>query len=223
MWKEFTAEGVLAYPNFVETVTKLKPMYWGRAIGGMLFLAGMFMLTYNVVRTMMGAPKPVDEEAMVPDSLPSHSAPPKYWHAVLEGKPMLLTTLTVVVIAIGGIVEMVPVFLIESNVPTISAVKPYTPLELEGRDIYVREGCYNCHSQMIRPFRDEVARYGDYSKPGEFIYDRPFQWGSKRTGPDLHRVGGKYSNLWHLRHMDDPRLTTPGSLMPAFSTSSGIS
>jgi cytochrome c oxidase cbb3-type subunit I/II len=110
----------------------------------------------------------------------------------------------------------VPVFLIESNVPTISAVKPYTPLELEGRDIYVREGCYNCHSQMVRPFRDEVARYGDYSKPGEFVYDRPFQWGSKRTGPDLHRVGGKYNHLWHLRHLDDPRLTTPGSLMPSY-------
>jgi cytochrome c oxidase cbb3-type subunit I/II len=216
MWKEFTADGVLAYPNFVETVTKLKPMYWGRAIGGMLFLAGMVLLAYNVVRTMMAASRPKDEEASVPEAAPRHTAPAKYWHTVLEGKPMVLTALTVVVIAIGGVAEMVPVFLIESNVPTITAVKPYTPLELEGRDIYVREGCYNCHSQMIRPFRDEVARYGDYSKPGEFVYDRPFQWGSKRTGPDLHRVGGKYNNLWHLRHMDDPRLTSPGSLMPAY-------
>jgi cytochrome c oxidase cbb3-type subunit I/II len=200
----------------VETVTKLKPMYWGRAIGGMLFLSGMFLLAYNVARTVMAARKPGDEEASVPETAPRHAAAPKYWHAVLEGKPMVLTGLTVIVISLGGIAEMVPVFLIESNVPTISAVKPYTPLELEGRDIYVREGCYNCHSQMIRPFRDEVARYGDYSKPGEFVYDHPFQWGSKRTGPDLHRVGGKYNNLWHLRHMDDPRLTSPGSLMPAY-------
>ena len=117
---------------------------------------------------------------------------------------------------IGGLVEMVPTFLIRSNIPTIASVKPYTPLELEGRDIYVREGCYTCHSQMIRPFRDEVERYGDYSKPGEFVYDHPFQWGSKRTGPDLQRVGGKYSNLWHARHLDDPRVTSPGSVMPPY-------
>ena len=215
MWKEFTADGLLAYPNFVETVTKLKPMYWGRAIGGIMFLGGLLIMVYNVARTVMAAGKPVDEEANVPDALPRPEAE-HYWHAILEGKPLILTGLTVVVISIGAIAEMVPVFLIESNVPTIAAVKPYTPLELEGRDIYVREGCYNCHSQMIRPFRDEVARYGDYSKPGEFVYDHPFQWGSKRTGPDLHRVGGKYNNLWHIRHLDDPRLTSPGSLMPSY-------
>jgi cytochrome c oxidase cbb3-type subunit I/II len=107
--------------------------------------------------------------------------------------------------------------LVKSNIPTIATVKPYTPLEIEGRDIYVREGCYNCHSQMIRPMRHEVERYGDYSKPGEFIYDRPFQWGSKRTGPDLARVGGKYPNLWHVRHMERPRSTTPNSVMPPYA------
>ena len=218
MWKEFTREGVLAYPNFVEIVTKLAPCFWLRAFGGSLYLGGLFLMVYNVARTIGSAPKPVDEEALVPEPRPDEAQPAlaRYWHTVLEGRPLSLALLTAVVIAIGGIVEMVPTFLIESNVPTITAVKPYTPLELEGRDIYVREGCYNCHSQMIRPFRDEVARYGDYSKPGEFVYDHPFQWGSKRTGQDLQRVGGKYNHLWHLRHLDDPRLTSPGSIMPAY-------
>ncbi len=141
---------------------------------------------------------------------------PSHWHAVLERKPLLLGMIALLVVLIGGIVEMVPTFLIRSNIPTIASVKPYTPLELEGRDIYLREGCYNCHSQMIRPFRDEVERYGEYSKPGEFVYDHPFQWGSKRNGPDLQRVGGKYSDLWHIRHLDDPRSTSPGSIMPSF-------
>jgi cytochrome c oxidase cbb3-type subunit I/II len=217
MWKEFTHEGVLAYPNFIEIVTKLIPFYWLRAFGGALYLTGLAVMVYNVVRTIRAASAPVDEEAMVPDGVQADAhGVVKYWHAVLEGKPLALALLTTVVIAIGGLVEIVPTFLIESNVPTITAVKPYTPLELEGRDIYVREGCYNCHSQMVRPFRDEVARYGDYSKPGEFVYDHPFQWGSKRTGPDLHRLGGKYNNLWHLRHMDDPRVTSPGSIMPSY-------
>ncbi len=216
LWKQFTPEGVLAYPNFVEIVTKLKPFYWMRAVGGGMYLSGLFILVYNVFRTISAAPKPVDEEAEVPETFQSNGAMVHYWHAVLEGRPFALAILTAIVISIGGIVEIVPTFLIESNVPTITAVKPYTPLELEGRDIYVREGCYNCHSQMVRPFRDEVARYGDYSKPGEFVYDHPFQWGSKRTGPDLHRVGGKYNNLWHLRHLDDPRLTSPGSIMPSY-------
>jgi cytochrome c oxidase cbb3-type subunit I/II len=218
MWKEFTSEGILAYPNFLEIVTKIIPLYWLRAVGGTLYLGGLFIMVYNVARTIQAAPAFRDEEAEVPDS-PAGAQPAaaaKYWHAVLEGKPLVLAVLTTIVIAIGGLVEMVPTFLIESNVPTITAVKPYTPLELEGRDIYVREGCYNCHSQMVRPFRDEVARYGDYSKPGEFVYDHPFQWGSRRTGPDLHRVGGKYNNLWHLRHLDDPRLTSPGSIMPSY-------
>jgi cytochrome c oxidase cbb3-type subunit I/II len=112
---------------------------------------------------------------------------------------------------------MVPTFLVQSNVPTISSVKPYTPLELQGRDLYVKEGCYTCHSQMIRPFRSETARYGEYSKAGEFVYDHPFQWGSKRTGPDLHRVGGKYPDSWHYNHMLDPSSMSPGSIMPSYS------
>jgi cytochrome c oxidase cbb3-type subunit I/II len=124
--------------------------------------------------------------------------------------------LSFVAIFIGGAIEIIPMLLIKSNVPTIETVKPYTPLEQYGRDMYVAEGCYTCHSQMIRPFRSETERYGEYSKVGEFIYDHPFQWGSKRTGPDLHRVGGKYPNSWHYKHMYDPREISPGSIMPAY-------
>jgi cytochrome c oxidase cbb3-type subunit I/II len=215
MWKEFNSDGMLSYPNFLETVTKIVPMYWLRAFGGVFYLTGAIVCIVNMVLTVRNAPGPAtDEEVMLPDPEPDHE--PTYWHAIIERKPIMLTLLTVVVIAIGGLVELVPTFLVESNVPTLAAVKPYTPLELEGRDIYVREGCYTCHSQMIRPFRDEVERYGDYSKPGEFVYDHPFQWGSKRTGPDLHRIGGKYSNLWHVRHLEDPQVTSPGSIMPSY-------
>ena len=130
-----------------------------------------------------------------------------------------MTILALIAVGIGGMVEIIPTFLVKSNVPTITSVKPYTPLELHGRNIYVREGCYTCHSQMIRPFRDEVARYGDYSKAGEFIYDRPFQWGSKRTGPDLAREGAgnlKKSNGWHFRHFREPASMSEGSIMPAY-------
>jgi cytochrome c oxidase cbb3-type subunit I/II len=129
----------------------------------------------------------------------------------------LFTTLSIVAVAIGGLVEIIPMYLIKNNVPTISAVKPYTPLEVMGRDIYIREGCVGCHSQMVRPFRSETERYGEYSKAGEFVFDHPFLWGSKRTGPDLHRVGGKYPDAWHYNHMDDPRTTSPGSMMPRYS------
>jgi cytochrome c oxidase cbb3-type subunit I/II len=138
----------------------------------------------------------------------------------LENKPVLFTTLALIAILIGGIIELVPTFLIKSNVPTITSVKPYTPLEIHGRDIYIREGCVNCHSQLIRPFRSEVLRYdpknGEYSKSGEYVYDHPFLWGSKRTGPDLHRIGGKYADSWHYRHMLTPQEVSTGSIMPAY-------
>jgi len=124
--------------------------------------------------------------------------------------------LSFVAVFIGGMVEIIPLMLVKSNVPKITAVEPYTPLELVGRDIYIREGCLGCHSQMIRPFRSETERYGEYSKSGEFIYDRPFLFGSKRTGPDLHREGGKYPDSWHYNHMLDPRSTSPGSIMPPY-------
>lgn len=137
-------------------------------------------------------------------------------HRALENKAGIFTVLIVVAISVGGIAELVPLAAVKSNVPTIATVKPYTPLELEGRDLYVREGCYNCHSQMIRPMAAETMRYGAYSRAGEFVYDHPFQWGSKRTGPDLARIGGKYPDAWHFRHMQDPALTSEGSIMPRY-------
>ena len=135
---------------------------------------------------------------------------------MIERKPILLLVMSLLVVALGGIFELIPTFMIKSNIPTIASVKPYTPLELQGRDIYVREGCYTCHSQMIRPFRYEVMRYGEYSKACEFVYDHPFQWGSKRTGPDLARIGGKYPDSWHFNHMLEPTSMAPGSVMPRY-------
>lgn len=128
----------------------------------------------------------------------------------------IMAVLTTITIMIGTITELVPLYTVQSSVPKIAEVTPYTPLELEGRDIYIREGCYTCHSQAVRPFRDETERYGPYSKPGEYVYDRPFQWGSKRTGPDLHRVGGKYPDSWHWIHMENPRAMEPASIMPSY-------
>jgi len=138
-------------------------------------------------------------------------------HRVLEGRMITFTVLVVLALAVGSLVEAIPMFFDKDNVKEIASVRPYSPLEVIGRDIYIREGCYNCHSQLVRPFRYETERYGEYSKAGEYVYDHPFQWGSKRTGPDLHRVGAKYPSLWHVRHMDRPASTTPGSVMPAYT------
>ena len=138
-------------------------------------------------------------------------------HAILEKNSIILVIGILIVIAIGGLVEIVPLFYLKNTIEKVDGVRPYTPLELAGRNIYVREGCYLCHSQMIRPLRDEVERYGHYSLAAESMYDRPFQWGSKRTGPDLARVGGKYSDNWHRDHMRDPRSVVPGSVMPNYS------
>lgn len=137
-------------------------------------------------------------------------------HRWIESRLTWMAVLTTITIMIGTIIELVPLYTVQSTVPRIAEVTPYTPLELEGRDIYVREGCYTCHSQAVRPFRDETERYGPYSKAGEYVYDRPFQWGSKRTGPDLHRVGGKYPDSWHWLHMIDPRSMSPESIMPNY-------
>ena len=138
------------------------------------------------------------------------------WHRVWERRPLKLTIFVAVAVLTASGLEIIPTFLIRSNVPTIATVEPYSQLELVGRDVYIAEGCYNCHSQMVRPIRMETERYGEYSKPGEFVYDHPFQWGSRRIGPDLHRVGGKYPELWHVRHMEDPTSTTPRSIMPPY-------
>jgi cytochrome c oxidase cbb3-type subunit 2 len=138
------------------------------------------------------------------------------WHEKIEKNAILLLVLTLLTVSIGGLVEIVPLFTIESTIERVEGMRPYTPLELAGRNIYIREGCYNCHSQMIRPFRDEVERYGHYSLAAESMYDHPFQWGSKRTGPDLARVGGKYSNEWQVAHLVEPRSVVPESIMPPY-------
>ncbi|MCK5074742.1 MAG: cytochrome-c oxidase, cbb3-type subunit II, partial [Calditrichia bacterium] len=218
MWKEFTTDGFLQYPLFLETVLQIVPMYMIRAFGGTLYFTGVFFMIYNLFKTAKAGQFENNEEAQAAalQKLPSDYKDKGYWHHWIERRPVQFIILTVVVVAIGGLVEIIPTYLVKSNVPTISSVKPYSPLELEGRDIYIREGCYTCHSQMIRPFRSETERYGEYSKAGEFVYDHPFQWGSKRTGPDLHRVGGKYPDAWHFNHMLDPQTMSPGSLMPTF-------
>jgi cytochrome c oxidase cbb3-type subunit I/II len=219
MWKQFNEDGFLQYPNFLETVIRLFPMYRLRAIGGTLYLAGVFLMVYNLWKTAKAGQFAPDQEVQAPalDAQPAHAIKAPWGHRWLEAKPLTFTVLTVVAILIGGLIEVIPMYLIKENVPTISSVKPYTPLEVLGRDLYIREGCVSCHSQMIRPFRSETERYGEYSKAGEFIYDHPFLWGSKRTGPDLHRIGGKYPDAWHFNHMDDPRSTSPGSMMPRYS------
>jgi cytochrome c oxidase cbb3-type subunit I/II len=216
MWQEFTPDGVLRYPNFLETVTQLMPMYKLRAFGGMLYLSGAIVMVYNLVKTMSTGNLLAEEAAEAPALEKLTVEPTGHWHRWIERRPVQMLLLSTVLILIGGMVEMIPTFMIKSNIPTIASVKPYTPLELQGRDIYIREGCYTCHSQMVRPFRHETERYGEYAKAGEYIYDHPFQWGSKRTGPDLLRVGGKYPNVWHYHHMIDPRTMSPGSIMPPY-------
>lgn len=220
MWKQFTDAGLLKY-QFIETVTYMKPFYAIRAFGGALFLTGAIVMMYNLFMTIAKGKLIANEDAEAPaltKEYAKHAG--EHWHRRVERKPIPFLLLTLIVILIGGIIELVPTFLIKSNVPTISSVKPYTPLELQGRDIYLREGCFTCHSQMVRPFRSETERYGEYSKAGEFVYDHPFQWGSKRTGPDLAREGTmnlKKSDTWHFNHMDDPQAISPGTIMPAYS------
>jgi cytochrome c oxidase cbb3-type subunit I/II len=216
MWKEFTPEGQLKW-QFMDSVTKMIPFYAARALGGLLYLVGALLMVYNLIKTVKAGNFTANEEASAPaltKDYATHGS--EHWHRWIERKPIQLMVLSLVVVAIGGIIEFVPTFLVKSNIPTISSVKPYTPLELQGRDIYVREGCYTCHSQMVRPFRSETSRYGEYSKAGEFIYDHPFQWGSKRTGPDLARLSNKYPDSWHYNHMLDPTSMSPGSIMPAY-------
>ncbi|MEJ5262555.1 MAG: cytochrome-c oxidase, cbb3-type subunit I [Ignavibacterium sp.] len=217
MWKQFNDLGTLQYPNFLETVLQIVPMYIIRAIGGTLYLAGVVLMIYNLVKTIKQGSFLAEETAEAPALHPFKDPFKKGTrHRWLEGKPVYFTIASLVVILIGGIVEFVPTFLVKSNIPTIASVKPYTPLELQGRDIYIREACNSCHSQLVRPFRSETERYGEYSKAGEYVYDHPFLWGSKRTGPDLHRIGGKYPNSWHYLHMENPRSMSPGSLMPPY-------
>lgn len=215
-WKEFTPEGTLKY-QFLDTVKQMQPFYAMRGVGGVLFLAGALIMCYNLYKTVKAGNVLNEEPAEAPPLTKVYEAhSSQHWHRWIERRPLQMLVLSLVVVALGGMIEMIPTFMVKSNIPTIVSVKPYTPLELHGRDIYIREGCYLCHSQMVRPFRSEVVRYGEYSKAGEFVYDHPFQWGSKRTGPDLARIGGKYPDSWHFNHMYEPGSISPGTIMPAY-------
>jgi len=223
MWKQFTPDGFLLYPNFLETVAQLIPMYTIRAFGGFLYVAGFLILVFNIVKTIQAGSFVAEEEAQAPamETLPVEKTQSETGHRFLERKPIRFLIIATIVILIGGIIEVIPTYLIKSNIPTITSVKPYTPLELQGRDIYVKEGCYNCHSQMVRPFRSETERYGEYSKAGESVYDHPFQFGSKRTGPDLAREGVKTGkiykpNSWHYNHFINPQKMNEASIMPKY-------
>ncbi len=242
MWRAFDATGNLQFPDFIETVVGLMPLYWIRVIGGTIYMLGALLMAFNFVMTWMTRPAKYEEPVQTaPRLLPLHEAAPEFasrltantdlghradvwqqkvahgwWHRVWERTPTKFVIYALIAVASGSLMEIIPLFAIRSNVPTIASVQPYTPLELAGRDIYVAEGCYNCHSQMIRPIWAETKRYGDYSKPGEFVYDHPFQWGSRRIGPDLAREGGLRSNLWHVLHLQDPRQSIQQSIMPAY-------
>ncbi|WP_119057120.1 cytochrome-c oxidase, cbb3-type subunit I [Candidatus Ornithobacterium hominis] len=218
MWKQFNPSGTLVYSNFLQTVTEIFPYYIMRAIGGTLYLLGSVLMVVNVIKTVKSGSFIKNEKAEAPALVkkPSTREKTEKVHPWLERSPLLFTLLSLLALAIGGLVEIVPTMVVKSNIPTISSVKPYTPLEMEGRDLYIREGCNACHTQMIRPFRDEVKRYGEYSKPGEFVYDHPFLWGSKRTGPDLAREGAKRTDSWHYKHLWNPRQTSEGSIMPRY-------
>jgi cytochrome c oxidase cbb3-type subunit I/II len=222
MWKQFTEAGDLVYPNYLEIVTQIMPMYWMRLFGGTLYFLGMFLLVYNIYKTVKAGSFIAQEAAEAP-ALEKEGVRKsgESYHRFIERRPIQFMILAIVAILIGGIIEIIPTFIIKSNIPTIATVKPYTPLELQGRDIYIKEGCYVCHSQMVRPFRSETERYGEYSKAGEYVYDHPFQWGSKRIGPDLWREGVKSgplykSNTWHYTHFMDPQKVNAQSIMPKY-------
>lgn len=240
MWRGMTPSGQLAYPDFVETTRAIIPMYWIRVGGGLLYLGGTLLCCWNIFATWRSRPEeyevPVYEAPRLEDVPFAPEQKPEselygvletakkfdvwstfWWHRVWERLPVKFTVMTTLAVLLASVLELVPTLVIRSNIPTIASVQPYTPLELAGRDIYVSEGCYNCHSQMIRPMVAETKRYGEYSKPGEFVYDHPFQWGSRRIGPDLAREGGKQSHQWHILHFHKPSDLTPGSIMPEYS------
>jgi cytochrome c oxidase cbb3-type subunit I/II len=219
MWKQFTAEGTLQYGNFLDTTLQLLPMHMMRALGGTLYLTGAIFMAFNLFKTMAQGTLLANEKAEAAPLaiIEEKNESDGHWHRWIEKRPIQLLLASLVMILVGSLVELVPTFMVKSNVPTIESVKPYSSLELEGRDIYIREGCVSCHSQLVRPFRSETERYGEFSKSGEFVYDHPFLWGSKRTGPDLHREGGKYPNSWHYHHMREPSSMSPGSIMPNYA------
>jgi cytochrome c oxidase cbb3-type subunit I/II len=223
MWKEFTDTGFLRYTDFMDTVTQIMPMYYTRVVGGTLYFLGALLFVINVFKTAKSGSMEANEESMAPvrETVSAKKIAGETTHRWIERRAVRFTVIILIAVFIGGVVEIIPMIAVKSNIPTIEAVKPYTPLELEGRDLYLREGCYTCHSQQVRPFRSEVMRYGEYSKEGEFVYDHPFQWGSKRTGPDLARAGYtgspiKRNEVWHFEHFMDPTSKAEGSIMPPY-------
>lgn len=245
MWRGLDETGNLSNPIFVETIQEIQWLWWGRVIGGTLYVAGVVMLCANTLMTWKARPSKYEVPVHTAPRLTNDYQPSAEestdtsqgkladvpmldlgkkidiwarmgWHRRWERLPVKFTVLVTVAVMVATLFELVPTFLIRSNVPTIATVKPYTPLELYGRHIYVSEGCFNCHSQMVRPMVAEVLRYGEYSKAGEFIYDRPFQWGSRRIGPDLAREGGRQSSKWHWDHFEDPAGQVEGSVMPNY-------
>ncbi|TWU02455.1 cytochrome-c oxidase, cbb3-type subunit I [Stieleria varia] len=240
MWRAMDDTGNLKYPEFIEITQSIVPLWWFRVLGGLLYVAGVVMMCVNALMTWMGRPAkyevPVHTAPRLSKTYKDEPAPKSDlddvpvldlakkvsvfakmgWHRRWERLPVTFTVLTTLAVIVATLFEVIPTFLIRSNIPTIATVKPYTPLELAGRHIFVSEGCFNCHSQMIRPMVAETKRYGEYSKPGEFIYDRPFQWGSRRIGPDLAREGGRQSSYWHWQHFEYPDVVSPGSVMPSY-------
>lgn len=222
MWRAMNAEGQLTYPDFIETVTRIVPLYWVRAVGGTLFILGFCVMAYNLYKTIKSGHIAEEETHQAPalekiTKIPaSELGASQNPHRVLEGLPAVFSVLALIAVLVGSIIEIVPALTMQEFVPRSKEHKPYTALELAGRDLFVKEGCYTCHSQMIRPMLDETLRYGKPSIVAESQYDRPFQWGSKRTGPDLARVGGKYPDMWHYRHMLNPRDIIPQSIMPNY-------
>jgi cytochrome c oxidase cbb3-type subunit I/II len=216
MWRAIDSQGKLMYPDFIETVVRIVPLYWGRAVGGTLFIVGFAFMVYNIIRTIQSAPARVEEKTIRAVAFKKDESSGESSHRKLEGMWATFTVLTLIAVLVGSLIEILPTLSIHKYLPENTTTRPYTALELAGRDVYTKEGCYLCHSQQIRPLAAEVLRYGKESKIEESVYDHPFQWGSKRTGPDLARVGKKYPDLWHLRHMMNPRAITPQSIMPNY-------
>lgn len=223
MLREYNSDGMLAYPNFLATTTQILPMYVYRVVGGTLYFTGIILFFINIVKTVKGGKMVANEATEAPALVnrQTRSAAGETIHRWLERKGVRFSILVFLALIVGGAVEIIPMLKVESNVPKIESVTPYSALELEGRDIYIANGCYNCHSQQVRPLRYETDRYGEYSKIGEFVYDRPFQWGSRRTGPDLARAGyigsSTYKNAaWHYNHFLKPQEISPGTIMPAY-------
>jgi cytochrome c oxidase cbb3-type subunit I/II len=240
MWRALDESGRLQY-EFIETVKAVIPMWYLRVVGGGMYMVGGFLCAWNFYKTWRARPATYDVPVITAPALKSDYVDPPlpanplekkpvaevgkkiagfgqlWWHRRWERKPVFFTVMTLGAVAVASLFEILPTFLINDNVPTIASVKPYTPLELAGRDVYIGEGCYNCHSQMVRPILSETIRYGEYSKPGESVYDRPFQWGSRRIGPDLAREGGRKNHLWHLKHFVNPQQISPGTVMPGYT------